>query len=239
MAAIHSRYIRGNLAFFQTHRMRLVDALGEDVYKYELTTPTLNATGTDPSGWTATVVEAGSGTTEFNANNTAGRLGTITCAADEDDGGQYQLLGEGFEFTSDQDIYAGIEFQGDDVDQTDILFGICITDTTLLGGMTDGVYWESVDGSATTSTVTEKDSSETQNDSVSTLTDATDQVWEFYFDGSASTVYFFADGTQASTLHTANIPDDESLTPSIAVLTGEAVANTVNIKWARWIQIGR
>ena len=237
MAVIHSRYIRGNLAFYQNHRMRLVDALGEDVYKYELTTPTLNATTVDPSGWTTTVVEAGTGTTEFDANNTAGRVGTITCAADENDGGQYQLLGEGFEFTSDQDIYAGIEFPGNDVDQTDILFGLCITDTTLLGGMTDGVYWESLDGSATTSTVTEKDSTETQTDSVSTLTDATDQVWEIYFDGSS--VYFFADGTQSSTIHTANIPDDEALTLSLAVLTGEATANTVNVKWLRAIQIGR
>ena len=237
MAVIHSRYIRGNLAFYQNHRMRLVDALGEDVYKYELTTPTLNATTVDPSGWTTTVVEAGTGTTEFDANNTAGRVGTITCAADENDGGQYQLLGEGFEFTSDQDIYAGIEFQGNDVDQTDILFGLGITDTTLLGGMTDGVYWESLDGSATTSTVTEKDSTETQTDSVSTLTAATDQVWEIYFDGSS--VYFFADGTQSSTIHTANIPDDEALTLSLAVLTGEATANTVNVKWLRAIQIGR
>ena len=237
MAVSHSRYIRGNLAFYQNHRMRLVDALGEDVYKYELTTPTLNATTVDPSGWTTTVVEAGTGTTEFDANNTAGRVGTITCAADENDGGQYQLLGEGFEFTSDQDIYAGIEFQGNDVAQTDILFGLCITDTTLLGGMTDGVYWESLDGSATTSTVTEKDSTETQTDSVSTLTDATDQVLEIYFDGSS--VYFFAYGTQSSTIHTANIPDDEALTLSLAVLTGEATANTVNVKWLRAIQIGR
>ena len=103
--------------------------------------------------------------------------------------------------------------------------------------MTDGVYWESLDGSATTSTVTEKDSTETQTDSVSTLTDATDQVWEIYFDGSS--VYFFAAGTQSSTIHPANIPDDEALTLSLAVLTGEATANTVNVKWLRAIQIGR
>ena len=237
MATLHSRYVRGALAFYEGHRMRLVSAMGKDVYHYELTTPTLNATTVDPSGWTTTVVEAGAGATEFDANNTAGRLGTITCAADENDGGQYQLLGEFFELTSDQDVYAGIEFQGNDVDQTDILFGLCITDTTLLGGMTDGVYWESLDGSATTSTVTEKDSTETQTDSVSTLTDATDQVWEIYCDGSS--VYFFADGTQSSTIHTTNIPDDEALTLSLAVLTGEATANTVNVKWLRAIQIGR
>ena len=237
--ALHSRHIRGALAFHESsNRHRLVHAIGQDVYEYELTSDNLNATTVDPSGWTATVVEAGSGTSEFDANNTAGRVGTITAAADENDGAQYQLLGENFEFTSDQDIYAGVELQINDVDQTDILFGICITDTTLLGGMTDGVYFESLDGAATISTVTEKDSSETQNDSAGTLVDATDKVLELYFDGTASAVYFYIDGTLVNT-HTANIPDDESLTLSLAFLTGEATANTCNVKWLRAIQIGR
>jgi len=237
--ALHSRHIRGALAFHESsNRHSLVHAIGQDVYEYELTSDNLNATTVDPSGWTATVVEAGSGTSEFDANNTAGRVGTITAAANEDDGAQYQLLGENFELTSDQDIYAGVELQIDDVDQTDILFGICVTDTTLLGGMTDGVYFESLDGAATISTVTEKDSTETQNDSAGTLVDATDIKLELYFDGSASTVYFYIGGSLVNT-HTANIPNDESLTLSLAFLTGEAVANTCNVKWLKAIQIGR
>ena len=237
MATLHSRYVRGALAFYETHQMRLVDAIGHNVMSYNLKPETLGVTTSDPVGFTTTVVEGGPGATVFAPNNTGGRVGTITAAADENDGGQYQLLAEWFELTSDQDVYAGIELQGNDVDQSDILFGLCITDTTLLGGMTDGVYWESLDGAATTSTVTEKDSTETQTDSVSTLTDATDQIWEIYFDGSS--VYFFADGTQSSTIHTANIPDDEALSLSLAFLTGEATANTLNVKWLRAIQIGR
>ena len=216
--------------------MRLVDAIGNDVMSYNLKPETLNVTTADPYGFTTTVVEAGTGATEFDANNTAGRVGTITTAANENDGGQYQLLAEWFELTSDQDVYAGIELQGNDVDQSDILFGLCITDTTLLGGMTDGVYFESLDGSASVSTVTEKDSTETQTDAVSTLVDATDQILEMYFDGSS--VYFFQDGVQ-STIHTANIPDDEALTLSLAFLSGEANAQTLNVKWLRAIQIGR
>jgi len=235
---LHSRYVRGSLVFYQDHRHRLVHAIGKDVIQYELTTDVLNATTVDPSGFTATVVEAGTGTTEFDANNTPGRVGTITPAADENDGGQYQMLGEVVELTSDQDAYAGIQWQGADVDQTDLLFGFCITDTTLLGGMTDGVYMESVDGSATVSAVTEKDSSETQSDSLGTLVDATDSFWEMYFDGAASSVYFYIDGSLVAT-HTANIPDDEGLTLSIAVLTGEAVANAVNVAQCRMVVIGR
>ena len=60
---------------------------------------------------------------------------------------------------------------------------------------------------------------------------------EFYWDGSS--VYFYVDGTQASNIHTANIPDDEALRLSLEFLTGEAVANTCNVKWLRAIQIGR
>ncbi len=236
MAQLHARRIRGALAYYEGHRKRLVGAVGKDVFHYELTTPTLNATTVDPSGFTTTVVEVGAGTTEFDANNTAGRVGTITCAANENDGGQYQLLGEHFECTSDQDWYMGLEFQTNDADQTDLLFGACITDTTLLGGMTDGAYMESLDASASVSGVSEKDSTEEQTDSLGTITDATDQIWEIYWDGTG--LYYFVDGVQQAR-HATTIPDDEALTLSLAFLTGEAVANTLNVKWCRAIQIGR
>jgi hypothetical protein len=218
--------------------MRLVDAVGSSVYKYELRPDILGATTTDPRGWTTTVVEAGSGTTEWDVNNTAGRVGTITCAANENDGGSYQLLGENIELTSDQDVYVGAKLKINDVDQTDLFFGLAVTDTALLGGVADAVYFESVDGSASISTVTEKDSTETQNDSAGTLADDTDILLEFYFDGSSSSVYFFIDGSLVNT-HTANIPDDEALRLTIEFLTGEATANTCDVQFMRVIQIGR
>jgi len=238
MANIHARRIRGNLAYYDTHLKRLVDAVGPDVQKYELLPHVLNATATDPSGWTTTVVEVGAGTTEFDVNNAAGRVGTITTAANENDGGSYQLLGESFELTADQDVYAGVCLQINDADQTDLLFGLCITDTALLGGMTDGVYIESLDASASISVVTEKNSTETQTDSVGTITDATDITLELYYSGADSNVEFFVDGSSVGT-HTTNIPNDEALRLSIEFLTGEAVANTCNVQWLRAIQIGR
>lgn len=231
----------GNIVYYDTHRMRVVDAIGPDVIKYELLPEHLQyagGTGTDPIGWTTTVVEVGAGTTEFATSASAGILGRITCAANENDGGNYQQFSNDFEFTSNQTlVYAGVELAINDVDQTDILFGLCVTDTTLLGGVADGVYLESLDGAATVSGVTEKDSTETQTDSIGTLTDATFSTLEFYFDGTS--VYFFVDGTQSSTIHTTNIPDDVVLRPSIHFLTGEAVANTCDIRWMRFIQVGR
>jgi len=234
---LHSRYIRGALAFYEGHRMRLVDATGSEVFKYELLPDILEPDGTDPRGWTTTVVEAGGGgDTNFSENDTAGRVGTITTDNAENDGGSYQLQGAIFELTSDQDVYVGCELQINDVDQTDLFFGLAVTDTALLGGVADGVYFESVDGSAAISTVTEKSASETQNDSQGTLVDATDIILEFYFDGTS--VYFFIDGVEVE-IHTLTIPDDVSLRLSIEFLTGEAIANTCNIKWMRAIQIGR
>ena len=245
MANVVGRRIGGNNYYVDagSHLMRVVDAIGPDVIKFQFNPWTMGVqaeggTGTDSHAFTTTVVEAGTGTSELAASNTAGILARLICAADENDGISIQAIGENYELTSNQSlVYFGAQIAINDVDQTDILGGLCITDTTLLGGMTDGVYFESLDGAATISTITEKDSSETQNDSVGTLSDATFKFIEFFFDGSS--VYFFIDGTQATNIHTANIPDDEVLTPSLEFLTGEATANTCDIRQWQVFQIGR
>lgn len=238
---IHSDYRKGALVFWETHRRRLIDAIGSTVVKYVddfVHLPADDTTG-DPTAWTMTVVETGLGgdSTAALANAIGGAL-LLTTDNAENDGVSLQLDGESFELTSDQDLYFGIKLQINDVDQTDILAGLCITDTALLGGMTDGVYFESVDGSASVSAVTEKDSTETQTDTVGTLVDATDHILEFYFDGGEATVYFYFDGALVAT-HTANIPDNEGLRVSIEFLTGETTANTCQIDWVRCIMLGR
>ena len=203
----NSRYIRGALAFFGTHRKRLLNAIGENVVSYIedfVNLPVDDTTG-DPLAWTTTVVEAGSGTTTFASTDASGGKAIITTAGNEDDGGNYQLNGESFETTSDQDLYFGTKLAINDADNTDIIVGLAVTDTTLLGGLADGIYFESVDGSASISTVTEASSTETQNDSAGTLVDATEIELEFYYDGTAGNVEFYIDGTLVNT-NTTNIP---------------------------------
>ena len=235
----NSRYIRGALAFFGTHRKRLLNAIGENVVSYIedfVNLPVDDTTG-DPLAWTTTVVEAGSGTTTFASTDASGGKAIITTAGNEDDGGNYQLNGESFETTSDQDLYFGTKLAINDADNTDIIVGLAVTDTTLLGGLADGIYFESVDGSARISTVTEASSTETQNDSAGTLVDATEIELEFYYDGTAGNVEFYIDGTLVNT-HTTNIPSTQ-MRVSVHFLTGEATANTCTIDWIRCIQIGR
>jgi hypothetical protein len=241
VAVVHSRYIRGALAYYDTHRMRLLHAVGGDVIEWVASSDQFQqsaSTGTDPAGWTTTVVEAGTGTSEADAARTAGSTFRLVTAANEDDGISIQRNGEVFELTSDQDVYFGIELQVTDADAVDFFVGLAITDTALLGGVTDAVYFESLDGSTDIIAVTEQDSTETSSSSVATLADDTNVILEFYWDGSSSTVYFFADGVQQAT-STTNIPDDEALRISLEFLSGEASANTMTVRWARCIQIGR
>lgn len=238
MATVKTRRIAGALAHWETHRMRLVDAVGSEVVKLLEDFVSVGLVTSDAvPGWTATLVEAGAGESTVTQADEVGGAIVLTTDANEDDGVNLQKIGEAFELTSGQSaVYFGIRFKASEATQSDILAGLCITDTTLLGGMTDGVYLEKLDGSTSISCVTEKDSTETQTDSAGTFAADTYTIWEFFFDGTS--VYFFVDGTLAAT-HTANIPDDEALTPSVHFLAGATTAKTLTIDWIRAIQIGR
>ena len=231
---MHVRWEDGNQIYYDRHRHGIVEVIGPSVH---LKMPSLGnfLTGPDAAdadGWTTTVVEAGAGTSEFSPAVGDGQfVATIVTAANDNDGLQMQGPGAAITCIADRQAYFGMKFRINDVTQSDLLFGACITDTTVLGGMTDGVYIESLDASASVSSVTEKDSSETQTDSLQTLVDATDTVWEMYWDGTSA--LFYIDGALVAT-HTANLPDNEGLLPTIAFLTGEAVAQTLSIHWARW-----
>jgi hypothetical protein len=227
----------GHPVFYETYRHRWVHAIGStvDVVQFALNTACLSTDDTtgDPTEYTMTVVEAGAGdSTAVLADNTL----LLTSAANENDGINLQVKGEAFDCASTNLVYFGINFQVNDADQVDVLAGLCITDTTLLGGMTDGIYFESLDESTDINFVLEKDSTETTSASaVGTLADATNVTLEFLFDG--TNVDAWVDGTLQTRLVTTNLPDDEQLTPSIHFLTGEATANTMTVNWWRAIQI--
>jgi len=236
----------GNLVYVDkgSHLKRIVGAIGPDVLWYEFLPWVHNvqdedATGTDPEGFFTTVVEVGTGTSEMDQSNSIGILAQLVTAANDNDGISCQLIGPHFEFTSNQPlVYMGFEADIDDVDTSDLFIGLAIEDTALLGGVADAVYLESLDGAATTFGVTEKNSTETTTAaSIATISDNTFHFYEFFFDGTS--VYFFVDGTEGGTIHTANIPDDVVLMPSVEFLAGSAAASTCDIRQWRCIQIGR
>ena len=235
MADLHSRYIRGNLAFWDTHRKRLIDAIGPDVYKYLNDWTGEDVISNAPEGWTATLV----GSSTVAVSSVVGGNLLITTGGTEDNGISLQLDSEPFECTADQDVYFGIRLKVSEATQADFLVGLCVTDTALLGGVADGIYFESVDGGTGISTVVEKSNSETQSDSEGTVVAGTYMLLEFYYSGADDSVEFFIDGTSVTVPAATNIPDDVTLTPSIEFLTGDTSAETMDVDWLRVIAIGR
>lgn len=167
------------------------------------------------------------GTSPIAQVNEAGGVITITTGGTEDNGDNIQRLGESWKLTTGKPCWFEVRVKVDEVIQSDLLVGLCITDTDLLGGMTDGVYFRKVDGSAVVEFVTEKDSTETATAAVHTLVNDTYVRYGFRFNG-AGTVQAFVNGVLVAT-HTTNIPDDEELRISLHFLTGEAGA-----KVCRW-----
>ena len=238
MANIHSRRIRGNLAFHDTHLKRLVDAIGPDVTKYFLEPNVAGAAGTDPTGWTTTMVEAGAGgdSNVLPATDAGYAWNVVTDNADND-GVSTQLLGTPFELTSDQDLYCGFEFEINDVTNSDFFLGLAVTDTDILAGATDRIGFQSIDTETSIKFALEKDNTETLTSSLGTLADNTLVFAEFYWDG--STIALFVDGVEQTAPATTNVPDDVAMRLTIEFLTGEAAAQTMKIRQGRIIQIGR
>ena len=223
-----------------THRW--FDAFGPGVAKYVTSFNSLPAddSTTDPTEFVVTVVEAGAGVSTAVLADVSGGALLITTAAGENDGWSMQLgnanSGEWASFAAEYPTYFGVRFAINDVDQSDVFLGLAVTDTALLGGVTDGMYFRSVDGSAVLNFVLEKDSAETTT-AVATMTDATDIYAEFFYWG--SNVYVYIDGVLVTTIADTdtNFPNNELLRLSFEFLTGEATANTCLVKEMRIIQI--
>lgn len=223
-----------------THRW--YDAFGKDVAKFVTNFNHMPADDqtTDPTEWANTVVEVGDGVSTAVLGDVAGGALIITTAANEDDGWSSQLgnpnSGRWASFAAGYPTYYGVRFQINDVDQTDCFFGLAVTDTALLGGVTDGIYFRSVDETGVLNFVLEQDSVETVT-AVATMTDATDITAEFLY--WAGNVYVYIDGVLVATIADTdvNFPNDELLRLSYEFLTGEAVANTCQGRWMRLIQL--
>jgi hypothetical protein len=236
---LHSSYIKGNLAFWQDHRKRIIDALGKDVVKDIddfVSGPGVDAAFDD--SWTVTRVEAGAGESTVTRTDAVGGALLITTDANENDGVNMQGIGEAFELTSDQHLYFGaFGLKISDATQSDFFVGLAITDTDILGGVTDRIGFQKLDGETGVKFMLEKDSTETLSSSLHTIAADTAVDLEFYWDG--ATIEVFVNGASAATPAVTNLPNDEFLRKSIQFLAGEAVAKTFTLDKLAIVQIGR
>lgn len=245
MSDVIGERIKGNLVYIDraAHRKRIVDAIGPDVVKVDLDfvgTVHHGSAGEMDLNWTVTRVEAGAGESTIAVIDGVGGIARITTDANEDDGINAQLIGEAFEVTADQVLYFGaFGCVISDATQSDFFMGLAITDTDILGGVTDRIGFEKLDGSTSLKCMVEKDSTETLSAALATLANATAFDIEFFWDGRNSTLEFFVNGVSAGTLAQTNLPNDEALRLTWQFLAGSAGAKTMDCDRIRVIQIGR
>lgn len=234
---VHSTHIAGQLAFWSGHRKRILDAIGPDVVKY---VDDFVAGGPDTAwdAWTVTRVEAGAGESTLTSGDDGNGQMVLTTDQNENDGLNVQLLGASYKLMSGKPLYYGVKIKLSEATQSDLFVGLAVTDTDILGGVTDSIGFRKVDGSADLTFVVEKDSNETIVSGLKTLVDATEYFLEFYWDGAGLEV--FVDGVSAATPAITNLPNDELLRVSKQLLAGAAGAGiTAKFDKVACIQFGR
>ena len=184
--------------------------------------------------WTITTTEAGTGSASEAVTSSAGGALLLTNAAGDNDLDFLQLKGEGFKLSTSKKAYFSARFKVNDVDQSDFVMGLGITDTTPLD-TTDGVFFISADGDAGLDFLVEKDNSATTTEDVATMADDTFITTTWFIDPDASKVYYSINNAKPVGVAITNLPDDEELTVSFGIQNGEASAQTMTIDYVNVI----
>lgn len=235
-ADVKGKMVQGNIVYWDAHEKRIIDAIGPDVTKYinEFTVgPGTDATFDDD--WTVTRVETGAGESTAIRIDGVGGVLQITTDAAENDGINTQAIGGSFKLGSGNVVYCGARLKASATTQNDFFIGLAVTDTDILGGVTERVGFEKLDGVTDVKAMLEEATVETLSGSLLTL-DTNYHTYEFYFDG--TNIEFLIDGASKYVPATTNLPDTVNLRVSIHGLTGEAVAKTFDIDYIRCIEIG-
>jgi hypothetical protein len=237
---MRSKWIRGNLVYYDSIlQQRWLDAVGPTVVKFSddyVMTP-FSAADT-PSDYVSTLIELGAGETYINllsGTYPGGHL-YITTDANDNDGVNIQVRGEAFLLDANHPCYFGIKFMADEASHVDIFAGLCITNLTLEAGMTDGVYFNKPTAATALNLVLETASTPTTTLQAGAFTANAWHWWEFIWNGTA--IDSWVDGvlqTRPATL--ANLPQVQTLTPSIVFKNGHASIHNMWVHWMRAIQL--
>lgn len=179
--------------------------------------------------WTITTTEAGAGSASEAITNAAHGALLITNDAADDDADFLQLAQESFTFTAGKRTLFAARFKTSDATQSDIVFGLQITDTTPLA-VTDGVYFLKSDADTWFDLKVAKDSAVTTLEEVGQCVDDTYMILAFEYDGYGA-IYPWVNGKRGAAVAVTNLPDDEELTISFGIQNGEAVAKTLTVDY--------
>lgn len=167
---------------------------------------------------------------------------TLTNAGADNDRTFVQKLGESFKWASGKKLAILGRFKVTDATQSDLIFGLQITDTTPLD-VTDGIYFQKADGSTTLTANVEKDDVAASGNVLTMANNTYVEVALVYqgrirvVQGASNTTYYdfetyYRDSggiwRQAGTIAASTeAPDDEELTISFGVQNGDGVTAEV------------
>lgn len=179
-----------------------------------------------------TITETGVGTRAVG--NLDNGILVITNAAADDDANFLQWSGatnaatvETWKFVVGQPLWFRSRFKISDATQSDFVMGLQITDTTPLA-VTDGVYFQKDDGSATLNLLVTKNSTSTTTAAITTMVADTYYDIAYYYNG-YDRIDIFVDNNRVASSVTTNLVDDEELTISFGIQNGEAVAKSLSL----------
>ena len=183
--------------------------------------------------WTITTTEGGTGNASEALTNVAGGALLITNDDADNDSDEFQLAVESFKFASGKKSWFKTRFKVSDATQSDWIIGLCITDTTAIDGVSDGVFFKKDDGDASIDFALELNGSATEASGIATQSDDTFVTLGWYFDGDTTNgIKYYVDGTHKGTQTTmTNLCTDEELAVSFALQNGAAAAKTMTLDY--------
>jgi hypothetical protein len=252
---LHSRYINGNLAFWDTHSCRIIDAIGASVVKYinHFTTICINAaldmadwlTVTDHVAGVSLVAGAPGGIIEITCGNTDNdeyytQLGSAT--------NEPFVIGGAAGVANNQPLYFYARVKAIEHADEAYFVGLAEANSAAANFLTDNsgvvadkdfIGFNTLTATPDAWNMTWKKSGQAVQTTAGVAVNAADwHIFEFYYDG-ATTVTFWIDGVASTTVATttaATFPGAEEMSPILGLKTGEATLKRLQIDEMRVIQ---
>ena len=182
--------------------------------------------------WTITAVETGAGSaTQSILDQDGGVLRVLNDDADNDYSA-LQVKGEQFLIEAGKELFFKARFNIASVNTNRMRIGLHVTDSNPFDGVTDSIVFRTNNSNANLSLESSKDSSGLIVSNIATLTDNVDVTVAFKYDGIDTITYFVNDVLGGTFIPgSANLPDDEELTVSVAIQNGAASANSMEIDY--------
>ena len=204
----------------------------------DLGAPSFNGALVSCNMWTITKVDGGTDTgSVVSVTDGQGGLLTITTDDAENDGVALQSKVEAFNIDESKETFFETRIKAGDPTQTDWLCGLAIRDTTPFAGLSDSITFKCDDGSTAIRLVSETNMSgsivSASVTAVASMTDDTFVKLGWHYDGD-SKIKVFSDDVHVATLSVVsgtNLVTDEAMAPVVAVLTGEAAAQTITVDY--------